>query len=290
MFTLIQFIKRHSLIAGLALMFLLTWPIELAKAGKLPFQPPFLVTLFLGWGFIFASLIMTGLTSGTGEMIALLKRFLIWKVSWRWYLVAFLLFPAIFVSAVLLNSLLTKTPVDFSSVYAHKIFGPSASLPIFILPFFLVDAIANGEEIGWRGYVLPKLQAIFNPLVSSLILGLIWGLWHLPKYLEASSTMLFIWFMIKIMFEAQIYTWLSNNTHGSLLLVTILHAAGNTAGMFLPMANTVSGSNLNVLIITIALNFLVVAVILLSGKSSVTGEGVEKTNLQRFVGPHIADP
>jgi membrane protease YdiL (CAAX protease family) len=261
MSALSQFLKRHSLIAGLLLMFLFTWPIDLANSGVLPYQVPFVIYIFIGWGFIFASLIMTGLTLGKGAVITLLKRYLIWRVGWQWYLVAFLLFPAISVSAILLNAALTQSPIDFSSVLAYEIFGPSASLPVLILPFFLFDAITNGEEMGWRGYVLPRLQAKHNALVSSLILGVIWGFWHLPKYLMPESTASFGLGMVGILAEAVLYTWLYNNTKGSLLLVTIFHAAGNTAGVFLPMANTVSGDNMAALIIATVLEVLAAVVV-----------------------------
>jgi len=145
-----EYLKRHSLISGIFLMFLFTWPIDLANSGFLPFEVPFAVYVTLGWGFIFASLIMTGLTAGRGGVITLVKRFLIWRVGWRWYLVAFLLFPLVFTSAVLLNAVWTQTPIDFSGVFAHKIFGESANLPAFILPFFIFDFLTNGEEMGWR--------------------------------------------------------------------------------------------------------------------------------------------
>src|SRR5262245_51180116 len=141
------FLKRYSLVIGILLMFALTWPIDLANSGVLPLHVPFAVYIFLGYGFGLASLIMTGLSLGKEGVITLLKRFLIWRVGWKWYLVAFLLYPAILSSAVLLNAALTQTPLDFSEVFAHKIFGPSANLLAFILPFFLFDAIANGEEI-----------------------------------------------------------------------------------------------------------------------------------------------
>ena len=162
--------------------------------------------------------------------LAVVKRFLIWRVGWKWYLAAFLLYPAIFVSAVLLNAAFTQTPMDFSTVAAHRIFGASASLPMFILPFFIFDALTNGEEMGWRGYVLPRLQAKHSALVSSLILGVVWGFWHLPKYLAPGNTGSFALGMVKILADAVLYTWLYNNTKGSLLLVTFLHAAGNTGG------------------------------------------------------------
>jgi hypothetical protein len=118
------FLNRYSLVIGILLMFALTWPIDLANSGVLPFQVPFVVYIFLGYGFGIASLLMTGLTLGKASVIALLKRFLIWRVGWRWYLVAFLLYPVILISAVLLNAALTHAPIDFSEVFAHKIFWP----------------------------------------------------------------------------------------------------------------------------------------------------------------------
>ena len=251
-----NFLRRHSLVIGLFLMFLFTWPIDLANSGVVPFQVPFAVYILLGYGFIFASLIMTGLTLGRGAVVALLKRYLIWRVGWQWYLAALLLYPGILLASVLLNAALTQTPLDFSAVFAHQIFGPSANLPLFVLPFLLFDAIANGEEIGWRGYVLPRLQKNYTALVSSLIVGVIWGLWHFPKFLAPGNTSPFAWFMVRIVADAVVYSWMYNNTKGSLLLVTLLHAASNTAGVFLPVANTVSGGNLNAYLIQVGLEVL----------------------------------
>ena len=269
----VEFLKRYSLVMGLLLMFFYTWTIDLANSGVLPIRVPFAIYITLGWGFIFASLLMTSLTLGKDSAIGLLKRFLIWRVGWEWYLAAFLFFPAIFGAAVLLNALITHTSIDFSGVFAHKIFGASASLPIFILPFFIFDALTNGEEMGWRGYVLPRLQAKHSALVSSLILGVIWALWHIPKFLIPGNTSSFALFMVKILADAILYTWLYNNTGGSLLLTTLFHASGNTAGAFLPMANTISGDNVNVLITAIVLEILMAAGI-------VTFTGTERLSLR----------
>jgi membrane protease YdiL (CAAX protease family) len=257
------FIQEHSLIIGILLMFLLTWPIDLANAGVLPFQVPFIIYLFLGWGFIFAALIMTGLTLGRDAVIALLKRFLIWRVGWKWYLVAFLLSPAIQFSAIYLNSAFTRAPIDFSTVFAYKIFGPSANLPLLFLPFLISDAITNGEEMGWRGYVLPRLQAKYNALVSSLILGVIWGFWHLPKFLMPGNTSSFGLFLVRIIAVAVIYTWIYNNTKGSLLLVTLFHAASNAGGVFFPIGNTASGENMGAFIIQVGLEIVIALVVLI---------------------------
>ena len=258
------FLKRHSLVIGILLMFALTWPINLANSGIVPIQFPFIVYLFLGWGFIFASSIMTGLTLGKDGVVALLKRYVQWRVSWQWYLAAFLLTPSLIVLAVYINAALVGISPDFGTAMAHKIFGGSATLPLFILPFFLVDLISNGEEIGWRGYVLPRLQSRYSALTSTLILGVIWGFWHLPKYLSHWNTVSFAWFIVHTMAYAVILTWLYNSTHGSLLLVAISHASSNTAGVFMPMANTVSSANMSVYIIFVLLEVLTAVMIVLA--------------------------
>lgn len=257
------FLKRHSLIIGILLMFLLTWPIDLSNAGLLPFQIPFIIYIFLGWGFIFASLIMTWLTLGWSEVVKLLKRYLIWRVGWKWYLVAFLLIPLISLVGVYLSAALTQTPVDFSTVLAYQIFGRSTNLALLILPFFLFDAIANGEEMGWRGYVLPRLQVKYSALTSSLILGVIWGIWHIPKFLTHWDTASFLWFMVDTMAKAVLLTWMYNNTKGSLLLVTLFHASFNTAGVVLPIANTVIDNNLGARIIIDLLEVVAAVVVVI---------------------------
>ena len=259
-----EFLKRHSLVIGIVLMFALTWPIDLANSGVLPIKFPFLVYLFLGWGFVFASVIMTGLTLGKDAVITLLKRFLIWRVGWKWYLAPFLLASALIVGGVYLNASLTGVPPDFSTVMAYKIFGKSAYLPLFILPFFMVDFIANGEEIGWRGYVLPRLQAKYGALTSTLILGVIWGFWHLPKFLSHWNTVSFVWFMVHTMAISVVYTWLYNSTKGSLLLVTLFHAASNAMGVFTPMANTVSSGNMGAYIMYILLELVAAIIIVIT--------------------------
>jgi uncharacterized protein len=260
-----EFVKRHSLPIGIGLMFMLTWPIDLAHAGHLQLQIPFVVYLFLGWGFVIASVAMTGFTLGNAGVVALLKRFLIWRVGWSWLVIALFLYPSILLAAVLINAAITETPLDFSGVFAHRIFGASAYLPMFIVPFFLVDAISNGEEIGWRGYVLPRLQVRHSALVASLILGVVWGFWHLPKFLGDDSSPFWL-FMIRTTAAAVLYTWLFNNTRGSLLMTTLFHASANTAGVFLPIANTAVSSNVNALIIQAGLEvFAAIAVTLIAG-------------------------
>jgi len=244
-------------------MFLLTWPIDLSNAGVLPFQVPFAVYIFLGWGFIVAALIMTALTHGIGGVRALLKRYLIWRVDWKWYLAAFLLIPALNYVAILLNSAFAKTPIDFSDVLAYEIFGPSANLVLLIIPFFLFDAIANGEEMGWRGYVLPRLQVKYSALTASLILAVIWAFWHVPKFVTHWNTITFLWFTIDVIAKAILMTWMFNSTKGSLLLVTLFHASFNTAGLLLPIANNLTDTNMNMRAMISTLEIIVAVIVVI---------------------------
>jgi len=261
--TTTNFLKRHSLVIGIILMFLYTWTIDLSNSGVLPFKLPFAVYITLGWGFIFAALLMTGLTLGRDAVIALLKRYVQWRVAWQWYAAAIFLKPIFVVAGVYLNAAFTRVPPDFSTVMAYKVFGESANLPLFILPFFLVEIITNGEEMGWRGYVLPRLQAKYSALTSTLILGVVWGFWHLPKFLTNFNVVSFAWFMVHIMAYAIILTWLYNNTKGSLFIVALSHAWSNVAGVFMPMANTVSSGNMGAYIIYVLLEVVAAVVIVI---------------------------
>ncbi len=234
-----EIFKFHSLPLGLLLMSSITWTIELAHAGFLGFSVPYGLYLFQGWGFGLAVILVVLLGQGFAEVIKLLKRFLIWRVGWKWYGIAFLLYPSMYLAAVLFSTWITGVPPDFSNIVAHKIFDQSEHLWLFVVPFFLVDMITNGEEIGWRGFILPRLQVRYSFLVSSIILGLIWGLWHLPKNLAAWDPQAYGLFMVRITGDALLYSWLFKNTRGSLFVTSILHAVQNTAGAFLPLEGTV---------------------------------------------------
>jgi len=262
-------LKRYSLVIGLVLMFLYTWTIDLSNSGVLPFQFPFAIYITLGWGFIFASLLMTWLTLGRNAVIALLKRFLIWRVGWKWWMVALLLLPLLQLASVFLTSWLTRVPADFSHPMIRDVVPLDAPLLALIVPWLVFEILTNGEEIGWRGYVLPRLQAKYNALVASLIIGVIWSVWHLPKFFGAdlSGERSFVWFTIAHLALAVLYTWLYNNTRGSLLLVTLFHAAGNTAGMFLPVSFAVPGGMEQNILVALYIIAAVVVTVLAGAKN-----------------------
>lgn len=255
------FLKRHSLVLGVLMMFLFTWPLDLVNTGVVKANIPFIGLLFLGWGFGAASVIMTGLTLGRDAVFKLIKRYFQGRVNWKWYLAALLLEPILIALGVYGNALASGAPPDFSKVAAHKIFGEDATLWLFILPFFLTDLISNGEEIGWRGYVLPRLQAKNSALVSSLIVGVIWGFWHLLRYLSPLNPLSFALTLIHNIAFAVILTWLYNNTRGSLLLTAMMHASANTAGVLLPSDNIASSGTIGAYVGWVLLEILVAFVI-----------------------------
>lgn len=237
------FLKRHSLVIGLVLMFLYTWTIDLSNSGVLPFKVPFAVYITLGWGFIIVSSLMTWATLGRDAMVAFLKRFLLWRVGWKWWLVALFLLPALQFASILLISWLTRVPMNFSHPMIRDVVPLDAPLLALVLPWLVFEILTNGEEWGWRGYVLPRLQAKYNALTASLIVGVIWSVWHLPKFpgTGMNDERSFAWFTVAHLALAVLYTWLYNNTRGSILLVVLFHATGNTAGMFLPVKFAVAG-------------------------------------------------
>jgi uncharacterized protein len=114
--------------------------------------------------------------------------------------------------------------------------GPALSVDVsllsavILLAFMIFPGSALGEEIGWRGYALPRLQAGRSALNSSLILGVIWGFYHLPLYFTGQPfrpLSLFAPFVVSTIALSVILTWVYNSTGGSLLLVVLLHATAN---------------------------------------------------------------
>ena len=107
-------------------------------------------------------------------------------------------------------------------------------------PFSFLFVVTVGEETGWRGYLLPELQRRFSPLISTLILGLIWSLWHSPLYFiglydfpgnRLVNALMYIPFAIAFSFQ---FTWIFNRTGGVLSLALLLHASSNTTLKILP--------------------------------------------------------
>ena len=153
-----------------------------------------------------------------------------------YYLLALVLFPAIwFLGNLLSRALGMDVPFSRYPVVDVKLLG-------MVILFFLNNIIYGGlsEEPGWRGFALPRLQAKFNPLVSSLILGVIWSVWHAPARfwgiewgIEAKSLSDTLAKWVTIVLVTVIYSWFYNRTKGSILVTALVHPASNTVTNFL---------------------------------------------------------
>lgn len=191
-----------------------------------------------------AALVVTAFVAGTAGLKRLLRRIICWRLELRWYLFA-LFWPALLSLGATIGSLVPGHPLpDFTRPPILAFFvlppelesvGPWPLLPFVFLQNLLIGS-AMGEELGWRGFALPRLQAVLSPLSASLALGLLWGFWHLPLYMTAGhpiADVFFGWLLLSALADAVLFTWLFNNTRGSLLPVLLLHASIATTGLFL---------------------------------------------------------
>lgn len=241
--------KPVPLVTFWLLVFGISWgvwvPLSLAAHGlfELPLSPT-LLTLIGAFGPSVAAILLTAATEHWAGVRRLLKPLLIWRVGLHWYVFVLLWPAALSFSTTLVHRLLGEAWPDFShppllDVYPlppellHR--GLWTLLPaIFIQQLVLSSPM--GEEIGWRGYALPRLQARSNGLAASLALGLIWSIWHLPLYFTPGhplSNEFFGWMPLGLVPTAILFTWVFNRTRGSLLLALLFHAALNTTDLFL---------------------------------------------------------
>lgn len=165
-----------------------------------------------------AAFIVAGLTGGVAAMRDLVRRMLRWRVSVRWYLVALALPIVLPLLAVGIFRLFGGT-VQLSSAVSPV---AAAGYLAFQTAFFLIT-----EETAWRGFALPRLQARYSALTASVILGALWGIWHTPLFLTAGSAQAsypYVGFILFAIAQSVLFTWIYNNSGGSVLVAAIFHA------------------------------------------------------------------
>lgn len=215
--------QRRPLVTFFALTFALSWTFEipLVVLGDGIAGTRGLVLNILAANVPSAlAIVLTVMVLGRRSLRKLLGRLLIWRVDPLWYLVV--LGPAALAGGmVALNALLEGPAMGLGM----PLLGAAAFLAFSVFP-----GSALGEEIGWRGYALPRLQTGRSALGASLILGVIWGFYHLPLYFTGQAGRplgLFPLFVVSTIALSVIITWVYNGTGGSLLLVVLLHATYN---------------------------------------------------------------
>ncbi len=270
---MVKMVKRHPAISFFALTFLITWPFQTLAfiladmAGiSLSLEDNFhhlsdLLTLNTSWdrlvpflvynigqfGPVLAAFIVTAAIYGRVGVRDLGARIRKWRVAPRWYLTV-LLIPLIFTAVSLAAAFVVD---DFQ-------LGPfSPEVPwVAFVPFLLFMIVFNGfaEEPGWRGFALPHLQARYSATRSSWIVGIMWGLWHLPftVYYNREQPWLLIPALVALTVGVVgwtiVLTWVYNNTQ-SVWLIILLHAWDNTVRSYLILSQpNFMAMSLNVLL------------------------------------------
>jgi membrane protease YdiL (CAAX protease family) len=223
-------VARHPLTFYFLIAYGFAWlvwvPLALSKdgAGVLSFHSPIgasasvVIASFVG-PFL-SAFIMTGVTEGTAGISRLLGRIGLWQIGFGWYLFALIGIPMILVLGV---TVLPGATASFKGLASLVTPRPWFGMIVYV---FLHGPL--GEEPGWRGFALPRLQRLHGPLVASLILGPLWALWHLPFFWVPAwsfpPTLLNIGlFVLAAIPLTIVMTWVFNNTKGSVLMAILVH-------------------------------------------------------------------
>lgn len=228
-------VSKYPLSIFFLLVFGLTWPFMivdgLGSHEILPFRLPLPLMLLMGYMPTLAAVIVTGMTKGKAGILELFKKLLIAKVGLRWIVFAIFGFALVCAGAIGLANLSGESSVSLLSESFPQFSSP-VEMVISIVVMFIVLSLVNGEELAWRGFALPRLQSKYNALISSLILGVFWALFHLPLFFTLTGSSQtdanFLWFLLSTVCLSIIFTWMFNHTRGSVLLAYILHGATNT--------------------------------------------------------------
>jgi membrane protease YdiL (CAAX protease family) len=228
-------VQKYPLAIFFILAIGLTWIFMIADAlgsqGILPFRLPLPVMIVMGYMPTLAAVIVVGKTQGRTGVRALFRKLLIWRVGLRWYLFSIFGMAVIFILGIVLYNLIV--PSADLPIFSEQM--PSASpvqMILSLLPMYVVFTLVNGEELAWRGYATPQLQARYSALTSSLIMGVIWTVFHLPLFFTRTGSSQSDWpfasFLISTVAITVLYTWMLNHTRGSVLLAYLFHGAANT--------------------------------------------------------------
>lgn len=207
------------------------WVLGQDGAGLLPLRIDPALTGFLNAAAILAGpaaagLIMAAVTDGRAGIRSLLARLVLWRVRVRWYVFALVGVPIVMLVGTMVYALTWPSPKDL---------GGPAYLVSYVVTFLMVIVLGGPlfEEIGWRGFALPRMQRSLGPLVASLVLGVLWGLWHLPEFLVPSwadssgggGPQGIALFTLTAVTFTVVITWVFNNTRASLLIAVLVHSS-----------------------------------------------------------------
>jgi membrane protease YdiL (CAAX protease family) len=215
------FILTFSITWGLAVIYFVANAIFDEPFGKMSVTHP--VFIVAAWGPNIAALIMVAVTGGGPAVIELLKRFIPIRTNVLWYILALALFP---LAGIMIN-LLSGDPVRLTEMPPGEIISLSLAI---------VVSGPLGEELGWRGFALSRMLNKLSALVAAIILGLIWGLWHLPSFFMSGLPQMGAQIPVFILAAVSLsvfVTWIFVNTKQNVFIPFLLHYAVNFTYMLI---------------------------------------------------------
>jgi membrane protease YdiL (CAAX protease family) len=220
-------VKHYPFATYVVLAYAFSWaveiPLALSAQGLIKAPVPFAMHYLASFGPLVAAVIVTVILAGRQGLGRLFGGLLKWRVGLGYILFSVLGPITLFAISVLITRVLQGQWPDLGLLGQVDYLPPLGLVGVLIL-WLLTFGL--GEEAGWRAFALPRLQRNHSALAASLILGLIWGFWHLPAffYRDSYSLMLFPFFLISLVAATIVFTWLYNGTRGSLLMVVLFHA------------------------------------------------------------------
>jgi len=193
------------------------WPLVILNPTSSPLVP---------FGPLIAAIVVSLLAGGPRELWALLRQLTRWRVHPIWYLIA-LLGPCVVAGVAAALAVATGASMRRSGAYTDLGAVGFTFLSVMIIVGLL-------EDVGWRGFALPRLQRRLDAIWAALVLGVLWGLWHLPELIsDPARQRPPLQFLVWVLALSMIFTWLYNSTNGSLPIVIICHAAIDTVGRYM---------------------------------------------------------
>ncbi len=258
--------NSKNLVAFFILAFAISWateiPLALAKQGIIQPIFPQWVHYFLSYGPMLSALIVTWATQGQQGLKVIWGRITRWRVGGIWWLVAFSPLIIGFVMVLAMN-LFTDSKIYLSELGAVPFLPPLGIGALFL--WILTSGF--GEEIGWRGYALPRLQKDNNALYSTLILTIFWAVWHLPLFFYLFDPAIAVGWIFALYMGAIVFTWLLNSTEGSILIAAVFH------GCFNFMTSTRVGNGLLATVVSIMVMVWAVVVIFVYRPKTLSSKG-----------------
>jgi uncharacterized protein len=194
--------------------------------------PVFLIGVFAP-GVVAVAL--TAWNEGGRAVGALLGRVVRWRVSVRFYAFALLLIPLTKLAVAVVHRAVVGTWPQFGETH-----------PLLLVLATILSTVSQaGEEVGWRGYLLPRLMERTGLVAASLVVGVIWAAWHLPLFFAPGADtngQSFPLYLLQATAYSVVIAWLYWRTGGSLLLPMFMHAAFNNMKDIVPSGAQAAGN------------------------------------------------